>query len=448
MVAATDEDMVVLDSLVSSLLQVEQTLQGVLAAREGLLAVASRLAMSMAERGDGLDAADLTFRSVAAELATAVRVSDRTMQRRMAAAEELVERFPAVWQAQGVGRISAGHARVIADAGAHIDDRDARDAYARRAVEFAEQESANRLRPIAARLAEQYQPRPLQERHEQARAGRGVWVREREDGMAEFALLGPATLVRGAFNRLTAMGKALPDGDPRTLGQRRADLALDLLLTGAPAGHDTEDGLLAAIRAGVSVTVPVTTLMGRGRSQAAEIDGRCPIDARTARLLAGAASGWDRVLTHPITGGVLAVDRYRPSEALRRHLRGRDQRCRFPGCGMPVQDSDLDHTQDAACGGPTEDGNLSALCRRHHVLKHHSPWHVTQLGDGLLEWTSPTGRTYIDKPPPPHTVTFTDPRSSDDADGHSPPGTDGAGHLSPAPGDPWATLPDELLAPF
>ncbi|MFC7790500.1 hypothetical protein ACU045_16120 [Microbacterium sp. MAHUQ-60] len=33
---------------------------------------------------------------------------------------------------------------------------------------------------------------------------------------------------------------------------------------------------------------------------------------------------------------------------------------------------------------------------------------MRQLGDGLLEWTSPTRRVYIDKPPQPNTVTFTD----------------------------------------
>jgi len=77
---ATREDIANLDAIVSSLQAVEKTLQGVLAARDGLLALANRLAMSIAERGDGLDDSDLTLRTVAAELATALRVSDRTVQ--------------------------------------------------------------------------------------------------------------------------------------------------------------------------------------------------------------------------------------------------------------------------------------------------------------------------------------------------------------------------------
>ncbi|MEJ6553416.1 DUF222 domain-containing protein [Microbacterium esteraromaticum] len=415
--AASAEDMANLDAVVSSLQAVEKTLQGVMAARDGLLALANRLAMSIAENGGGFEESDLTLRAVAAELATALRVSDRTVQRRMVAAEVLVERFPQVWQAQGAGLITAGHARVIVDAGSHIDDDDARAAYATRVLEFAQDESPNRVRVIAERIAQQHQSRTLDERHEDARTHRGVWVTDGPDAMSELHVYGPSVLIHGAHDRLTEMAKAIAgngqedvnsDADPRTIAQRRFDLSMDLLLTGAPAGHDTADGLLGAVSAHVSLTVPATTLMGAD-GPAAELAGRAPVDLATARALAGASTGWDRVLTHPVNGGVLAVDRYRPPESLRRRLRARDQRCRFPGCGMPARGSDLDHTRDAAFGGETSEENLAALCRRHHVLKHQTAWHVQQLGDGLLEWTSPTGRSYVDRPPPPNTVTFTEP---------------------------------------
>ncbi|HTN54740.1 MAG TPA: HNH endonuclease signature motif containing protein, partial [Microbacterium sp.] len=264
------------------------------------------------------------------------------------------------------------------------------------------------------------------ERHQEAREKRTVWAKEHPDGMAELGVFGPAALVHGAYDRLTEMtksattaqkqntgaGEGLHDetdsyetrADPRTFGQKRADLALDLLLTGAPAGHDTPDGLIAAITATVTVTVPALTLMGATgiESPAAELEGRSPIDPETARMLAGAASGWNRVLTHPVGGAMLAVDRYRPGEQLKRHLRARDQRCRFPGCGMPARNDDLDHTTDAAFGGPTADDNLAALCRRHHVLKHHSPWHVTQRDDGLLEWQSRRTRLHRQTTAPEH----------------------------------------------
>lgn len=33
-----------------------------------------------------------------------------------------------------------------------------------------------------------------------------------------------------------------------------------------------------------------------------------------------------------------------------------------------------------------------------HRLKHNSGWEVRQLGNGILEWTSPSRRSYITRP--------------------------------------------------
>jgi hypothetical protein len=98
-------------------------------------------------------------------------------------------------------------------------------------------------------------------------------------------------------------------------------------------------------------------------------------------------------------GTVLAVDRYRPSARMRRYLAARDQHCRFPGCRAPLARCDLDHTVDAALGGATATDNLAHLCRGHHTLKHHGGWRVRQNDDGALEWRSPTGRGYRERPP-------------------------------------------------
>ena len=195
-------------------------------------------------------------------------------------------------------------------------------------------------------------------------------------------------LHRGAGQNRDTTGEAGTDGERGTTGERGTD----------ETGTDDERGM--ADEAG---------MIDEGRGVAAEIDGTSPIDAETAARLAGGAPGWDRVLTDPISGRMLAVDRYRPSEQLRRHLRHRDVRCRFPGCGMPARLCDVDHHHDAALGGATEVDNLGDLCRRHHTLKHASPWHVRPQPEGTYEWTSPTGRVHLDRPPSPNTVTFGEP---------------------------------------
>ncbi|HEX5730389.1 HNH endonuclease signature motif containing protein, partial [Microbacterium sp.] len=229
----------------------------------------------------------------------------------------------------------------------------------------------------------------------------------------------PSVLVHAAHDRVTQLARATTrchetdapadlssnDGavepcadDARTMDQRRADILFDLVLAADPVAHAAGD---AAIRGNVSVTVPVLALIDdtvRDPFEATTLDGQSPIDIDTARMLAADAPGWDRILTHPITGAVLGVDRYRPSEEVRRHLRVRDQHCRFPGCRMPTRRCDADHTLDFALGGATTAENLANLCRRHHTLKHQTSWTVVQRPGGVLEWTSPTGAVYTDRP--------------------------------------------------
>lgn len=460
MIDATDSQMATLAELVESLAAADATVNAMMAARDGLLALAGRVAVGIAKQGDHTDGGDMTLRTVAAEIGQRLRVSDRTVERKIAEASCLVDGFPTVWAAQGAGRITAAHAHVIIETGAHLTDAAQRDAYAAAVLPLADVESPNRLRPLARRIAERFQELPVDERHRRARSRRRVWTRDQDDAMADLTLHGPAVLVHAMMDRLSQMAheirtenlRAAKEAritgsefapDTRSVDEIRADLLADLVLTGAPTGHDDVDDLLAEIRGRIEITVPVTTLMGRdlgadaGSSEGRDaedpapaahspsssersetkrsttdgfppalLDGAVPIDTRTARLLAGIATGWDRVLTHPVTGAVLAVDRYRPSEQLRRHLRARDQRCRFPTCGLAARKCDLDHNDAASKGGPTAEGNLSAFCRRHHTLKHASPWHVRHRADGLIEWTSPTGRTYVDTPPPPNTVVF------------------------------------------
>lgn len=421
--------------LVEGIVALRRQAAQVHAAEVRLLAGAGQLAASHSAslRSDSRER-EMPLRSIAAELALAVRASDRTVQRQINDAVVLADDFTPVLEALEEGRIFVGHARVIVDAGTPIQDAEARITFATEAVARAENLSPSRLRPAVEALAERLQPRTITERHRDARADRAVTVTDRADGMGELNYVGPATLVHGIYDRLTQQARAVreastaqpgasfgpaaiatseaadetvPVPDPRTIDQLRADIFADMLLTSAPQDDPTVDstadpslgfGGLGAIRAIVHVTVPALSLAGLS-NEPAELVGRAPIDIDTARSLAGRASGWDRVLSDPVTGGILAVDRYTPGADLKRFLRARDEHCRFPGCRQPVHRCDIDHGRDWALGGTTCAHNLHHLCRRHHTLKHATPWQVRNLGGGILEWTSPTGRVYIDDPP-------------------------------------------------
>lgn len=237
-----------------------------------------------------------------------------------------------------------------------------------------------------------------------------------QDGMSDLVATLPTVLAVGIYDRLTHQSRAVVDArgdtavsatDERTTAQLRADILADLLLTAAPEADPTRDddgrGTLGAIRARVQVVVPALTMLDPRRENAepAELIGHGPIDADTARTLAESTSvPWDRVVTHPVTGAVLHTDTYHRTTAIDRFLRAPDRHCRWPGCTVPAIRSEVDHTLDYALGGSTHVGNLSHLCQRHHTQKQFTRWTVRQRAEGILEWTSPTGRVSCDEPLP------------------------------------------------
>lgn len=421
------------DELVARAAAAHRAAQVALAAEDAALAAAHALGR---ELGGALPRSssretDMVLRDIAARIATEVRMSDRTIQRRMDAATNLTMFFPETFAAWTVGEIDRGHVSAIVDAGITLPD-EAREWFERLVVQRARELSPRELGVVAGTLAEHAHPESLQTRHERARLDRGIRIEELSDGMARLIADVPAVIARGILDRLTSMAHAVraavepeavssadaaetehcdagalftesrrvsasasaPNSDPRLMDELRADIFADLLLGGGTVAHG--DGL-DAITAHVQVNIPVMTTLGHSEEPVI-LAGHGPIPLDTALRLAGTATGWDRVLTDPVHGTVMHTDRYRPTAGLRRHLRVRDEHCRFPGCRMAPWRSDNDHTVDHAHGGATRADNLAVLCRRHHMLKHHTAWGIEHLGRGKLRWTSPTGNTYIDKP--------------------------------------------------
>lgn len=333
----------------------------------------------------------------------------------------------------------AKHQAVVAEA--------RRQEYERAVLAYALELTPNRLQPTAKRIAEQWAVEPVAERQTRAARGRRVTVVGLDDGMAELRAYMPAVQAFGMYDHLTRIGKAVkrktipapqpplgsPRGepqnplrgdaqgelpsiaDPRRLDEIRAD-ALYALLTRDP--YDAAEAAAKAAGAELQGRVQlVVTAAGLDALLArhggtvvrdtepstdevkCELQGYGPIDIDSVRPMIASLRQWDLITVCPHTGNVIRVDTYRPTKPQERFLVARDGHCRFPGCVAPVYRSEIDHTIDAALGGPTATDNLAHLCLSHHMLKGNSDWTVRQLEGGLMEWTSPTGRVHIDRPP-------------------------------------------------
>lgn len=369
---------------------------------------------------------EVAVRAAAADIAVRLRLSETTVRTRAAHADTLRERCPRVWRGFVSGRVSEQNAKTAAQLAESLPE-DAAETWAafdERAVGRAAALAPGAFRTSARAIRERVHAESIERRHRRAAADRGVWLTPELDGLATVTALLPATRAHEAYGQVDATARRLAaaDGEERSLAQLRADVFSDLLANGAdgtaaaPSGGAPAVDVDTASRAGaaagaaasapppttVAITIPALTLLGHD-DEPAILEGYGPIDIDTARALAGGATSWVRVLTHPVTSTVLDVDRrsYRVPADLRRLLVARHPTCVFPGCIRRARDCDLDHTVAWQHGGVTSADNIAPVCRPHHRLKHESEWGVRRdVGTGGISWTSPTGHTSDADPPP------------------------------------------------
>ncbi|MDO9398250.1 MAG: DUF222 domain-containing protein [Herbiconiux sp.] len=369
------------------------------------LAAAARKANWLARLPGG--SLEIARRSLVAEVATTLRLSEGTAAQRVDESELLTDSLPATLAALSSGEISYRHAQVMVRQARSLPE-EVRGSFEVAALQRAASLTAPQLATHARALRERMHPDSIEERHRTARQERAVWLEKERDGMATLVCHLPAGAAFAIDDTLDQLARSLRSPDEaRTHAQLRADGLADLLLD--REGDTAAQARLKGITATVAVTVPVMTLLGRG-TEPAELQGYGPIPFGEARRLAAGAPSFLRILTHPETGARLSVgrDRYVVPADLRAAVVLDDVTCRFPGCTRRADRCDLDHTTDWALGGETRFDNLAALCRRHHTLKHESDWHVRPGEDRALHWTSPTGAHHTTRPPgrmpnpPPH----------------------------------------------
>ncbi|OAV77803.1 HNH endonuclease, partial [Dietzia sp. 111N12-1] len=200
-----------------------------------------------------------------------------------------------------------------------------------------------------------------------------------------------------------------------SIAERRAD-ALMSLVCGDPglAGTPTRPGRPGAPGAGVALRPKVTVIATGNTARdagGARVEFTRSGQAALQALLDMLATS-DGATFEPIDPRIGAADdaraalQYRPSAELARRIRLRDGTCRHPGCAIPAEACDLDHVvpfdhADPQRGGHTIEGNLAAMCRRHHRFKTFSDWIYDLQPDGTLLVRTPDGSTMLTRPSGP-----------------------------------------------
>lgn len=361
--------------------------------------------------------------ATAAEVGAALGVSRGRASGDMHLGLSLRYRLPRVADLFMEGLISHRVCTAIADRTDLIQDKVALDQIDSAIAEHARSWgvlSAYKLEKAIDAWVDQVDPGALHQTRSRAR-DRALHVGSQYDGAGITGITGRLYSTDAAIldRRLMQMAHGVCDDDPRTIAQRRAD-ALGALAAGSDrlacqCGSPTclasdDDGRAAGVvihvvtDADVDTIAPDPAMSGDG----SDSDDDPPAKKATAMLTGRGGIVPTPLLAELIRGGakVRHVRRpadepepgYRPSAALEEFVRFRDLTCRFPNCDVPAEMCDVDHTIPWPLG-PTHPSNLKCACRKDHLLKTFwDGWSDRQFPDGTVEWTSPTGKTYVTHP--------------------------------------------------
>jgi hypothetical protein len=285
-----------------------------------------------------------------------------------------------------------------------------------------------RLRAVVAREVHTEDAEAVRKAAEAARARRRVWQRPVEHSMGELTLRAAAEQTTACWSSLDhAARSAKAAGDPRSLDQLRADIAVGRLTLGVfgergpCSGRDPDRALgpdrdpdpdRDRPRVLVNLTMAVETHLGLDDRPAvlhSDAAGPIPLPADVARALARDPDRafLRRVLTAPATGVAWDVSgRYRPPSGMSDFVAARDgYRSRLPVSGATRIETDhvvaYDHARPAL-GGPTTPPNLESLGRRDHRCKTLGRLRITGNANDVLEIRTPAGRRYLSYPEPYH----------------------------------------------
>ncbi len=277
-----------------------------------------------------------------------------------------LDELPETAAAFAAGDIGVDHVRAVAlvrDEAARATVTAAEAALVAYAVQSTPVEVARLVRHVVHAAAPEVMVADFERMH------RDRWLAISETFGGAFAIDGMLDPEAGATVRtaLHALVAAQRDpGDERTAAQQRADALTELARQALDAGLPETGGE----RPHLTVTTDLATLERRAGAPAAMVGWAGPIPGEAARRLACDAKV-SRIVT---AGESQPLDLGRTTRvvppALRRALEIRDGGCAWAGCDRPPPWTDAHHVEHWADGGPTDLGNLTLLCRRHHRAVH------------------------------------------------------------------------------
>jgi hypothetical protein len=391
-------------------------------------------------------------RGVGAQVALARRASPFSGGRHLGLATALTREMPATLTLLAEGLLSEWRATIIVRETACLsrEDRSAVDAVIGRERDRIAGMGDGELAAWVKAAAYRLDPHAALARMKRAEQDRTVTLRPAPDGMARLSTLMPLAqgVASWAALRKTA-DSARAAGDERSRGQVMADtVAHRLIGTGQPAfvgaarsGQSTEPvnesatespirstrpgpvGGVDAVVAHVQLVMTDRTLLF-GDDEPAWLPGYGPVPAGWARDVLRPSAGlaeaagpmgaatvracqaWVRRLYADPTSGELVALQSRERtfpDGLRHFLVARDRVCRTPWCDAPIRHGD--HVVRFAAGGPTSADNGQGLCEACNYAEEADGWSArpspgSRLGAHAVEITTPTGHTYLSRPPP------------------------------------------------
>lgn len=344
--------------------------------------------------------ADLSVRrrrapGAASEVALALSITEHRAGAIVSAANALIARLPRMLNLMDDGRLDLYRAMKVTDATAWLSRDHVRLVDATLEDRIAGR-NATQVRRTAAYAAAKADPEGAAQRNERSLVERRLALHHQDTGVTSLSINNaPTEKATAAYSRIDRAARALKTPEEsRTLDQLRADVAMDLLLSGV--GGPSE-------RAEVFLHVDLATYLGVNDFPAA-LAGRGPVAASVARrIISGSDTTLRRVLTDPRTGQVIELSptRYPLDPAHAEFIRVRDRECRQPGCTRPAQNCGIEATRAQGETKEVADQPVT-YCSRHRRLKSQPGWDYEVTPDGTVNVATPAGRMHSTTPPSMH----------------------------------------------